>query len=212
PQDHQRSGILQSGLISLYVMYLTWSAVTSVPEKACNPTLEMVNYTMVPPTSSSGSTTTAAPPVTGDSVVAQFNWETGVSLAIFLILVIYSSIRTAAHSNVGKLGLQSESTTIADTDLGGGAGGGAESGGQAVVDDEEDGTTYSYTAFHVMFAVASLYVMMTLTNWFMPSSNLQTLQSNYASVWIKIASSWLCIFIYAWTLLAPVMFPDRDFT
>ena len=31
------------------------------------------------------------------------------------------------------------------------------------------------------------------------------------SLWIKVVSSWLCYFIYAWTLAAPAMFPDRDF-
>lgn len=206
-QEHQRSGILQSGLISLYVMYLTWSSVSSVPLRQCNPTLVIANFTLSAPTGSPATTTTTVAPRTGETVVAQFNWETGVSLFIFIVLVLYSSIRTAAHSNVGKLGLQAESTTIADIS----PAGKGDTEGQAVVDDEEEGTTYSYTAFHFMFAVASLYVMMTLTNWFMPSSDLQTLQSNYGSVWVKIVSSWLCLFIYAWTLLAPVIFPDRDF-
>jgi len=32
-----------------------------------------------------------------------------------------------------------------------------------------------------------------------------------ASLWVKVLSSWMCICIYSWTLLAPAIFPDRDF-
>ena len=44
--------------------------------------------------------------------------------------------------------------------------GDAESGGQEVWDNEEDEVAYSWSMFHLMFAFATLYVMMTLTNWF----------------------------------------------
>ena len=45
-------------------------------------------------------------------------------------------------------------------------GGDAESGGQRVWDNEEDEVAYNWSLFHLMFALASLYAMMTLTNWF----------------------------------------------
>ena len=45
-------------------------------------------------------------------------------------------------------------------------GGQVERKGQRVHDDEEDGVTYSYTFFHITMMMATLYLMMTVTNWY----------------------------------------------
>ena len=42
----------------------------------------------------------------------------------------------------------------------------AENGVQRAVDNEEEGVTYSYSFFHFSLLLASLYIMMTLTNWY----------------------------------------------
>ena len=34
--------------------------------------------------------------------------------------------------------------------------------------DESEGLNYNWSLFHLMFALATLYVMMTLTNWYSP--------------------------------------------
>jgi len=71
---------------------------------------------------------------------------------------------------------------------------------------------YSWSFFHIMFALATLYVMMTLTNWYKPTGTLDTFSSNEASVWVKIVSSWMCLALYGWSLIAPALLPDRDFS
>ena len=37
---------------------------------------------------------------------------------------------------------------------------------QRVYDDEESGVSYNYSFFHFTFLLASLYIMMVLTNWY----------------------------------------------
>lgn len=34
---------------------------------------------------------------------------------------------------------------------------------------------------------------------------------NEPAMWIKIASSWVCLLIYGWTLIAPMVLTDREF-
>lgn len=84
-------------------------------------------------------------------------------------------------------------------------------GKQVVWDDEEDGLTYVYSAFHFLMMLATLYVMVMLTNWLRPENDLKTLSTSSASYWVRMVSSWVCLILYLWTMIAPILFPDREF-
>lgn len=75
-----------------------------------------------------------------------------------------SSIRSSSTSQVNKLTLASKDAVIlaeggSSTDLW------LESSGPQQVEDN-DLVQYSYSFFHLMFFLASLYIMLTLTNWY----------------------------------------------
>jgi len=190
-----RSGLLQASVITLYTMYLTWSAMSNSPDSQCKP-----KWTDV----ISGNTDPSDKP---DEKPA-FDTESIVSLIIWFCCVLYFSMRTATNSQASRLGM-SDNVLLRDDSSGGGN---VESGDAKVWDNEEEGVAYSWSFFHIMFGLASLYVMMTLTNWYQPSSSIEDFSSNLAAVWIKIVSSWLCLALYTWTLVAPMILTDRDFS
>jgi len=184
-----RSGLLQASLISLYTMYLTWSALNNSSNDNCKPEF-----------------------LKDSKTTKSFDGQALVGLAIWFACVLYSSIRTSTNSQVAKITM-SEKILMKDS-----ANGEGESLQRnrdvegRVWDNEEDGVSYSWSFFHFMFALASLYVMMTLTNWYRPDGESKDLQQNDGSMWVKIVSSWVCIALYTWTLVAPMVLPDRDFS
>uniref|UniRef100_A0A667XKU4 Serine incorporator 2 n=1 Tax=Myripristis murdjan TaxID=586833 RepID=A0A667XKU4_9TELE len=194
------SGLLQASLISLYTMYVTWSAMTNNPNRKCNPSLlSLVNTS---PTPAPEPAPTQAPNVQW--------WDAQgiVGLVIFFFCTLYASIRSSNNAQVNRLMQTEEGQGLAA----GYESATGEDGVHHAVDNEEDGVTYSYSFFHFSLLLASLYIMMTLTNWYMPDSDYQAMQSSMPAVWVKISSSWLGLALYLWTLVAPLVLPNRDFS
>lgn len=200
------SGLLQSGLITLYIMYLTWSAMANNPDGHCNPMVPISNHT------TSDSTTAKPDP---NAPTQHMDTTSIIGLVIWFLCLLYSSIRTASSSQATKLtGGELLAKDNGATD----SGGDVESAGQHVWDNEDDAVAYNWSLFHLMFALATLYAMMTLTNWFDPSDSsdggpvdITSFSANKPAMWVKIVSSWLCAILYGWTLVAPVVLADRDF-
>ncbi|NXN12353.1 SERC3 protein, partial [Indicator maculatus] len=212
-QEHQpRSGLLQSSVITLYTMYLTWAAMSNEPERSCNPSLLNIITQIATPTAVPENTTvlpaTPAPPKS----LQWWDAQSVVGLVIFVLCLLYSSIRSSSHSQVSKLTLSgSDSAMLEDTAALGAAP--AEDGDvRRVTDNEREGVQYSYTFFHFMLFLASLYIMMTLTNWYSPDADFKTMTSKWPAVWVKITSSWVCLLLYLWTLVAPLVLTNRDFS
>ena len=87
----------------------------------------------------------------------------------------------------------------------------SESGARTTQDDERSSTQYNYAMFHIIFFLATAWVATLLTmDWD------EEKQGDFATVgrtmwasWIKIVSAWACYGMYTWTLVAPILLPDR---
>lgn len=89
------------------------------------------------------------------------------------------------------------------------------------LDDERLGTRYNYAWFHFVFAIAACYTAMLLTDWkfirlgdISPDPTEEGAPMVYigrsaTAMWMRIVSSWVCVVIYTWSLVAPVALPDR---
>uniref|UniRef100_A0AAX7SES8 Uncharacterized protein n=1 Tax=Astatotilapia calliptera TaxID=8154 RepID=A0AAX7SES8_ASTCA len=192
-ESQPHSGLLQSSFITLYTMFLTWSAMTNEPDRECNPSLLSIFQQ-----------------IANQTATMWWDAQSVVGLIIFILCILYSSIRSSSNSQVNKLTMASKDSVILAE------GGSTElseesTGPRRVEDNERDMVQYSYSFFHFMLFLASLYIMMTLTNWYSPNTDY-TITSKWPAVWVKITSSWVCLALYTWTLVAPMVFTNRDFS
>uniref|UniRef100_A0A9L0JUT1 Serine incorporator 5 n=1 Tax=Equus asinus TaxID=9793 RepID=A0A9L0JUT1_EQUAS len=202
------SGLLQSGLISCYVTYLTFSALSSKP-------VELV-------LDDRGKNVTICVPDFGQDLYRDENLVTGLGTTLLIACILYSCLTSTTRASSDALqgryaapelevarccfcfGPDGEDTEEQQN----------VKEGPRVVYDEKKGTVYSYSYFHFVFFLASLYVMMTVTNWFnYESANIETFFSRSWSIfWVKMASCWICVLLYLWTLVAPLCCPSRQFS
>ncbi|XP_057701973.1 serine incorporator 1 isoform X2 [Corythoichthys intestinalis] len=217
-ESQRRSGLLQSSIITLYVTFLTWSAMSNEPDENCNPSLlsivqQLVGPTMAPLEIENQTAVviiSTEDPVPNTPYLQWWDGQSIVGLTIFVLCIIYSSIRSSSTSQVNKLTMASKDSEMLPEDCSLEL---AEerSGPMRVKDNEQDLVQYSYSFFHFMLFLASLYIMMTLTHWYSPDADY-TITSKWPAVWVKITSSWLCLSLYIWTLVAPMILTNRDFS
>ncbi|KAF7837226.1 putative serine incorporator [Senna tora] len=78
-------------------------------------------------------------------------------------------------------------------------------------ENEARPVSYSYSFFHLIFALASMYSGMLLSGWTSSSGSSDLIDVGWTSVWVRICTEWVTAALYVWTLVAPLIFPDREF-
>ncbi|XP_044300845.1 serine incorporator 4 [Varanus komodoensis] len=217
------SSPLQASIICCYVMYLTFSALSSRPP-------EKVQY-------KGQNLTICFPSVSKDGMQTEDTTVAVVGAGIMYACVLFAcneaSLLAAMFGplwmvKVYSFEFQNPSCCFCcpekmEEELTGGSLSGPgpgqrlgqeePSGVEQIVHDEQHHVAYSYSTFHFVFFLASLYVMMTLTNWFSyENAELETTftHGSWSTFWVKVASSWACILLYFWLLLGPLCLPGSQ--
>ncbi|XP_008267306.2 serine incorporator 4 isoform X2 [Oryctolagus cuniculus] len=204
-----RSGLLQASIISCYIMYLTFSALSSRPPERV--ILQGQNLTLCLPGLS------GMEPQTPDTSLAVLS--AGIMYACVLFACNEASYLAEVFGPLWIIKVYSHEfqkpslcfccpETVEPED--------GQRGGTVKQDDQEtplappvqaQHLSYSYSAFHFVFFLASLYVMVTLTNWFSyEGAELEKTftKGSWATFWVKVASCWACVLLYVGLLLAPL--------
>ncbi|EMP36067.1 Serine incorporator 4 [Chelonia mydas] len=229
-----RSGLLQASIISCYVMYLTFSALSSRPPERvlyegqnltiCFPSVSKdglqtedttvailgatIMYACVLLACFGSGQACAAGPGEGEPLLPRL--KAGPSLAaaqcpLVMPQTFCFSLQkpSCCFCCSDKTGEELEER-VCEREEG-------PAGRQRIIYNEHQHVVYSYSTFHFVFFLASLYVMMTLTNWFSyENAELETTftHGSWSTFWVKMASCWACILLYFWLLLGPLCCSD----
>lgn len=86
---------------------------------------------------------------------------------------------------------------------------------QSTSESSEGGRKVSGTwKLNLVLSVISCFYAMSLTGWgsIQSGGNAANPSAGSVSMWMIIASQWLVMALYLWTLVAPRLFPGRDFS
>jgi len=218
-----KAGLAQSAMVAVYCTYLTMSAVSMEPDdKNCNPlirsqgtrTTSVVIGAVVTMLTVAYTTTRAATQgvaLGGKNKNIRLPLEDEEHDLITQQPDSRREMRAAALRQAVEEGSLPADALLDDDD--------ESDSGNTAKDDERTSTQYSYALFHLIFFLATTWVATLLTQKFEQDTDagdytdFAPVGRTYWASWVKIISSWICYAIYTWTLIAPIVLPDRfDFS
>lgn len=236
-QEHNpKAGLAQAAMVAVYCTYLTMSAVSMEPDETedrrCNPlvlgqgtrTTTIVVGAIVTMLTVAYTTTRAATQSLGlggsgktGAIRLPDDDEAGGSAAYYehdLVTTQPSARRQmraeALRRAVEEGSLPADALLSDDEDDDSSSGNNGNSNTRN--DDERSSTQYNYAMFHVIFFLATAWVATLLTMDWDDSKyhdDFATVGRTLWASWVKIVSSWVCYAMYVWTLVAPVLLPER---
>ncbi|KAI9824436.1 MAG: hypothetical protein M1832_001971 [Thelocarpon impressellum] len=218
-QDYNpQAGLAQSAMVAVYCTYLTMSAVSMEPDdRHCNPLIRargtrtasvvigaIVTMLTIAYTTTRAATQGVAMGSKGGNSYSQLGSEDAEHTLVTQQPHSRKDMRAdALRAAVESGSLPASALDESDDD--------DSDDGHRAKDDERASTQYNYSLFHVIFLLATAWVA-TLLTMNLPSEQVgdfAPVGRTYWASWVKIVSAWVCYAMYAWSLVAPVVLPDR---
>jgi hypothetical protein len=212
-----RAGLAQSAMVAVYCTYLTMSAVSMEPDdKHCNPLIRangtrtttviigaIVTMLTVAYTTTRAATQGVALGGKGKSIKLPEDDEHDL---VTQQPDSRREMRAAALRQAVEEGSLPADALLDDDE--------ESDSGNTSKDDERTSTQYNYALFHIIFFLATTWVATLLTQRFKSEisdevHDFEPVGRTYWASWVKIVSAWICYGIYTWTLVAPIVLPDR---
>ena len=189
----ETGSLLASACMTLYATYLCGAAVTKNPNPECNPKL-------------------------GEESV----WSIILGLLIAFISMMWVGWSNTTDERLGgENGAGNRTSTVHDEEkpktggvvIGAAEASPAEAANQESPTDNPASFGSSWKLNAVMSTICCWFAM-ALTGWGATSErgDIANPDVGKVSMWMLIASQWIALLLYLWTLLAPSLFPNRDFS
>ncbi|KAL6858499.1 serine incorporator domain-containing protein [Trichoderma novae-zelandiae] len=210
-----KAGLAQAAMVAVYCTYLTMSAVSMEPDdKNCNPLVRaqgtrttsvvigaIVTMLTVAYTTTRAATQSLGLGGNGDAIRLPEDDEHD-------LVTQQPMDRRVMRAEVLRRAVE-EGSLPADALLSDDE---SDDGGDHPHDDERASTQYNYSMFHIIFFLATAWVSTLLTLNYEEATrdgNFATVGRTYGASWVKIVSAWICHGMYIWTLVAPIVLPER---
>ncbi|RFU77017.1 hypothetical protein TARUN_5219 [Trichoderma arundinaceum] len=214
-----KAGLAQAAMVAVYCTYLTMSAVSMEPDdKKCNPLVRaqgtrttsvvigaIVTMLTVAYTTTRAATQSLGLGGNGDAIRLPEDDEHDL---VTQQPMDRREMRAEALRRAVEEGSLPADALLSDDE--------SDAGGDHPHDDERSSTQYNYSMFHIIFFLATAWVSTLLTLNYDDSTrdgSFATVGRTYGASWVKIVSAWICHGMYIWTLIAPIVLPERfDFS
>lgn len=193
----ETGSLLTSACMAIYSTYLCGAAVSKNPDAECNPHL-------------------------GDESI----WSVVIGLLFAFVSLLWAGWSYTADSRLGggdgseaedNDGEQQIEKPVGGLVVGNGDADDSSPNSETALVDKtgEAPTSFGNTwKLNAVMMLVCCWITMTLTGWgsIENRGSISNPAAGQVSMWLLVASQWLALLLYLWTLLAPTLMPGRDFS